>query len=82
DAVAEFFETNWKSFLKTKGVEAERIIGVGVAMPDDMARVDLPHRPAEYGAWNTTDVRELLSRRHDLPVTVENDAAAAALGEL
>ncbi|MBI1682754.1 ROK family transcriptional regulator [Caulobacter hibisci] len=82
DAVVEFFETNWNAFLKTKGVQADRIIGVGVAMPDDMARVDLPHRPDEYGAWNTVNIRELLSRRHDLPVMVENDAAAAALGEL
>lgn len=80
--VTVFFETAWKTFVKTKGVKAERIVGVGVAIPDDIANVDLPHRPAAYEAWNRVDVRRLLSRRHDLPVTIENDAAAAALGEL
>ncbi len=80
--VSAFFEQHWKAFLKTKGVKASRIIGVGVAIPDDIANVDLPHRPAAYEAWNRVDVRQLLSRRHELPVMLENDAAAAALGEL
>ena len=80
--VSTFFETSWKTLLKTKGVRADRIVGVGVAIPDDIANVDLPHRPAVYEAWNRVDVRQLLSRRHDLPVMLENDAAAAALGEL
>ncbi|MBO9708779.1 MAG: ROK family transcriptional regulator [Caulobacter sp.] len=81
DEVASFFEAQWKAFSKAKGVDPLRIIGVGVAMPDDLARVDLPNRPESYDAWNGVDIRGLLSRRHDLPVIVENDAAAAALGE-
>jgi predicted NBD/HSP70 family sugar kinase len=80
--VVLFFEDSWKSLLKTKGVRADRIVGVGVAIPDDIANVDLPHRPAAYEAWNRVDLRKLLSRRHDLPVILENDAAAAAFGEL
>jgi predicted NBD/HSP70 family sugar kinase len=80
--VSAFFEEHWQTFLKTKGVKAGRIVGVGVAMPDDIANVDLPHRPAAYEAWNRVDIRQLLSQRHNLPVTLENDAAAAALGEL
>jgi predicted NBD/HSP70 family sugar kinase len=80
--VSDFFEKHWKAFLKTKGVKAGRIVGVGVAIPDDIANVDLPHRPAAYEAWNRVDVGQLLSRRHDFPVAIENDAAAAALGEL
>jgi predicted NBD/HSP70 family sugar kinase len=80
--VVSFFETAWKTLLKTKGVRADRIVGVGVAIPDDIANVDLPHRPAAYDAWNRADLRKMLSRRHDLPVILENDAAAAAFGEL
>lgn len=82
EEVAAFFEEHWQAFLNTQGIEASRVIGVGVAMPDDIANVDLPHRPAAYEAWNRVDVRQLLSRHHDLPVAIENDAAAAALGEL
>lgn len=80
--VAEFFDHHCKSFRKLKGVAAERIIGVGVAVPDDLAKTDLPHRPASYDAWNAVDLRQLLSHSHRWPLTVENDAAAAALGEL
>lgn len=82
DAVAAFYEAERRRFAGLRGVRAERIIGLGVAMPDDMARVDLPGRPAGYEAWNAVDVRTLLSHEGDLPVTVENDATAAALGEL
>jgi predicted NBD/HSP70 family sugar kinase len=80
--VSDFFDESWAIFVKTRGVKAGRIIGVGVAMPDDIANVDLPNRPAAYEAWNRVDVKQLLSRRHALPVAIENDAAAAALGEL
>jgi predicted NBD/HSP70 family sugar kinase len=80
--VSAFFEASWKTLVKAKGVKADRIVGIGVAIPDDIANVDLPHRPAAYEAWNRVDVRKLLSGRHDLPVVLENDAAAAALGEL
>jgi predicted NBD/HSP70 family sugar kinase len=47
-----------------------------------MGRVDLPHRPADYDAWNSVDVRKLLSSPLRLPIFIENDATAAALGEL
>jgi len=82
EEVAAFFDQHAKAFRKLKGVQADRIIGVGVAVPDDLAKTDLPHRPAAYEAWNTVELRALLSRAHDWPITVENDAAAAALGEL
>ncbi|PZR35463.1 ROK family protein [Caulobacter segnis] len=82
ETVAEFFDHHCKAFRKIKGVKRDRIIGVGIAMPDDLAKSDLPHRPSEYEAWNRVDVRALLSRSHDWPVVLENDAAAAALGEL
>jgi predicted NBD/HSP70 family sugar kinase len=82
DDVAAFFDEQCKAFRKLKGVAAERIIGVGVAVPDDLAKTDLPHRPASYEAWNAVNLHGLLSRSHDWPVTLENDAAAAALGEL
>jgi predicted NBD/HSP70 family sugar kinase len=52
-------------------------------MPDDIGKVPLPHWPDGYGAaWSGTDIRQLLASVLPLPVYVENDAAAAALGEL
>lgn len=64
-------------------IPMSKVIGVGVAMPDDIGRVPLPHWPEGYGAaWSGADVPQLLGTVLKLPVYVENDAAAAALGEL
>jgi predicted NBD/HSP70 family sugar kinase len=47
-----------------------------------LGRVNLPHRPSSDGVWNTVDVTRLFSDVLPLPVFVENDATAAAIGEL
>ncbi len=44
--------------------------------------VDLPHRPENYDVWSTADIGKLMADILPLPVFLENDAAAAALGEL
>lgn len=81
-AVVDFFKAETQRMLAGWDFVATPILGIGVAMPDDMGRVDLPHRPADYDAWNSTDVRKLLSSTLALPIFIENDAAAAALGEM
>jgi predicted NBD/HSP70 family sugar kinase len=63
------------------GIDAALLVGVGVAMPDDFGLVDLPGRPADYGRWESADIAALLAEPFNLPVFVENDAAAAAMGE-
>ena len=43
------------------GIGRERLVGIGVALPDDMPRAaTLPHQPANYGVWASTDVASLL----------------------
>lgn len=68
--------------LDSDTVAPERICGIGVALPDGLAKVDLPHRPADYGEWDETDVTRLLGDILPVAVHVDNDAAAAAIGEL
>jgi predicted NBD/HSP70 family sugar kinase len=58
-----------------------RMLGVGVALPDDLGRIALPHRPAGYEVWNDLDVARLVGDALPWPVYVDNDAAAAAIGE-
>ncbi|MDR6625898.1 ROK family transcriptional regulator [Caulobacter segnis] len=82
DTVLAFFEAETRRMLEGWELDTKPILGIGVAMPDDMGSVDLPHRPPEYSAWNHVDVRAMLSPVLSVPVYVENDAAAAALGEL
>lgn len=60
----------------------DRLLGVGVALPDDFGKVALPNRPASFEAWNTLEPASLFALPGGPPVFVENDAAAAALAEL
>ena len=50
-------------------------------LADDFGGVDLPNRPAEFGIWETVDPKHLLGA-HGFEVITENDATAAAIGEL
>jgi len=82
DAVAAFVGREIGPLLANAKIDMRSVIGVGVAIPDDIARVHLPHWPDGYSAWNGTDLPAMLAPILPLPVYVENDAAAAALGEL
>lgn len=80
--VRAFYAGCVDELIAQAGIDRERLVGVGVAKPDDLGRIDLPGRPAAYRAWDTVDVAALFAEPLGLPVFVENDAAAAAMGEL
>jgi predicted NBD/HSP70 family sugar kinase len=46
-----------------------------------MGQVELPGRPDGYGQWDSVDWKALFGEPFGLPVFVENDSAAAAMGE-
>jgi predicted NBD/HSP70 family sugar kinase len=81
-AVRSFFERAVNQMLKRAGIARSRVIGVGVAFPDDIARAHLPDQPGDYAAWAAIKVDDLLRDVLGVPVFVENDAAAAAIGEM
>jgi len=81
--VEQFFRKSVGKLLAKVGIGRERLAGIGVALPDDMPRAaTLPHQPANYGVWASTDVASLLIGTLHVPVYVENDAAAATMGEM
>jgi len=81
--VEQFFRKGVGKLLAKVGIGHDRVAGIGVALPDDMPRaVVLPHQPVDYGVWASTDVAALLSGVVHAPVFVENDAAAATMGEM
>ncbi|WP_242119090.1 ROK family transcriptional regulator [Sphingomonas lacusdianchii] len=82
DDVAGFYRSVITGLVAEAQVDAERIVGIGVARPDDLGTVDLPGRPASYTEWESVDMATLFAAPIDRPVFVENDAAAAAMGEL
>jgi predicted NBD/HSP70 family sugar kinase len=81
--VEQFFRKSVGKLLARVGIGRERLAGIGVALPDDMPRAaTLPHQPASYAVWASTEVASLLIGTLQVPVFVENDAAAATMGEM
>jgi predicted NBD/HSP70 family sugar kinase len=81
DQVIACLEGEIKAIRQSGDIDENRIIGVGVALPDELGSVALPHRPNNYGIWNELDVACLIGQVLPWPVHLDNDAAAAALGE-
>ncbi|MCP4026801.1 MAG: ROK family transcriptional regulator [Sphingomonas sp.] len=81
DDVVRFVQEELDGAIASGGVQRDRIIGLGIAMPDDLGRIALPHQPSGYEAWTDVDIRELFAPTLPWPIHCDNDAAAAALGE-
>lgn len=81
DQVRDFVSRNLAAIRAAGEIDLDRIAGIGVAMPDDFGGVDLPNRPSEFGVWETVDLKHLLGE-FGFEVLIENDATAAAIGEL
>jgi predicted NBD/HSP70 family sugar kinase len=79
--VLAWLRTEIAAIRASGAINEQRLIGVGVALPDELGSVALPHRPDGYEAWNQLDVAELVREVLPLPVHIDNDAAAAAIGE-
>lgn len=81
DDVERFVRDELDGAIATGAVDRSRILGVGVALPDELGSIALPGRPTDYGIWASTDLAALLGGLMPWPIHCDNDAAAAALGE-
>jgi predicted NBD/HSP70 family sugar kinase len=81
-SVRAFFQRSVGELLSKANIPRARLVGVGVAFPDDITRAHLPDQPADYAAWASVKVDELIRDVLGIPVFIENDAAAAAIGEM
>lgn len=72
-----------EQLLVRKGIDANLLIGAGIAMPtrfrQDTIFLDLAE---EVISWSGTDLTSSLRQGLGCPVIIENDANAAAMGEL
>jgi predicted NBD/HSP70 family sugar kinase len=71
--VRTFFQRSIGPLLHKAGIARDRLVGVGVALPDDLA---------QCAAWASVRIDELVGDVLGIPVFIENDAAAAAIGEM
>ncbi|MCG8440219.1 MAG: ROK family transcriptional regulator [Caulobacterales bacterium] len=82
DAVAKFFRRETNAFFNKRGIPRDKVIGIGVAMPSDMGQVALSRIPPSFAVWSDFAIEPLFSDILPLPVYIENDATAAAIGEM
>lgn len=80
--VQAFFRRSAGRLLSRARIDPAKLVGIGVAFPDDIQRAGLPEQPPEYALWGSVAIEQLLSATLPVPVLVENDAAAAAMGEM
>ncbi|QCI66819.1 ROK family transcriptional regulator [Phreatobacter stygius] len=82
DAVLPVIARTVRAMAAKEGAARERIWGAGVAMPmvfEDGAPVAFG--PSSMPAWQDFPITARLAESLDMPVLVENDATAAAVGE-
>jgi predicted NBD/HSP70 family sugar kinase len=82
DEVQRFVRRSVGRLLAKADIDPADVIGMGVAFPDDIQRPGLPDQPADYAQWGAVAVDQLLAGILPGPILVENDAAAAAMGEM
>jgi predicted NBD/HSP70 family sugar kinase len=82
ETVQSFFQRSIGHLLDKASIGASQLLGIGVAFPDDIQRAELPDQPEAYAAWGSVAVERLFTGTLKIPVFVENDAAAAAMGEM
>ncbi|GIG88417.1 ROK family transcriptional regulator [Plantactinospora endophytica] len=81
---AEVFEVVGTAFtrIRTATAPGQALLGIGAAMPGP---VEFPRGrligPARMPGWSGVDAQAELGARFDVPVVVDNDAKAAAIGE-
>ena len=84
EAVLAFVGEQIAANFTEDGLPLERLIGLGVAIPDDLGleKTHYNDQPEDYARWSSVQIGDMLSTAYKVPVIVENDAAAAAIGEL
>lgn len=80
--VRTIYKQSIKGMLRRAGVSIDSVVGLGIAMPDDLGSIELPGRPEAYSQWESVNLAGLFSEPFELPIFTENDAAAAAMGEM
>lgn len=68
--------------LQQAGVSLEQVAGIGIGAPGPLdSRTGVVFTPPNMPGWESLPLRHLFVERYHVPVYVENDANAAALGE-
>ncbi|GGP05026.1 ROK family protein [Nonomuraea glycinis] len=82
DAVLSWVREAFERLLDRAGRTAEQVCGIGLDLPGSLDHgTGRVIRSFLMPGWDDHPIRELLRERFDVPILVENDANAMALGE-
>jgi predicted NBD/HSP70 family sugar kinase len=81
DEAQAFMGRAWRRLATISKIPLDRVIGLGIALPDELGTLAFPGKPPAYTAWANTAVGDLFRSTYAGPTFVENDAVAAAIGE-
>ncbi|GAA3563414.1 ROK family transcriptional regulator [Nonomuraea rosea] len=70
-----------RRMLREAGVPDGKVLGVGLACPGPLDADGVMVGPPRLAGWDQVPIKSLLQRDTRFPVTVDNDATAAAIGE-
>lgn len=82
DEFVELMRDALSTFRRRRLFDEGRLAGIGLAIPDWLGEVPVIGFPEAYRAWSTFDVRAALGGLTDHMILIDNDANAAAAGEI
>ncbi|MFC4009565.1 ROK family transcriptional regulator [Nonomuraea purpurea] len=81
DAVVRQMARSARRILREADVGDHKVLGVGLACPGPLDGDGVMVSPPRLPAWDQVPIKGLLREYTKFPVTVDNDATAAAIGE-
>jgi predicted NBD/HSP70 family sugar kinase len=71
-----------QQMISGTGIPAQRVLGIGIGVPGPLdPATGVVRKPAGMRGWGRVDLKQMITERTGYPVTVDNDAIAAATGE-
>ena len=82
DEMIKFLISFLMETIKESGLDTHEICGIGIGFPGPLDAVKgIIFNPPNLSGWSNVPLKDILEDEFKLPVSVENDANAAALGE-
>ncbi|MFC5824509.1 ROK family transcriptional regulator [Nonomuraea insulae] len=81
DAVIRQMARAARRILREAGVPDDKVLGMGLACPGPLDAEGVMVSPPRLPGWDRVPIKGLLGEYARFPVTVDNDATAAAIGE-
>jgi len=86
DHAMELITESIQDLIDQSGIDRNKIWGIGMGVPGPMAKVENGERlnainPQFYPGWGKVPIVKIFEEQLNIPVYIENNAAAAAIGE-